>query len=148
MRPHLLVCPGCRSMTEDTVSVFTLEREGEFLACQCGRKYPIVDGVPIVGPDVRDQIAAVVERDLPPEVAAALVASGPDDAPYPRLLEHVSIYMDAHWGGGKDAQVDRIAALPRVPLAVELGCSAGRVVAELCARADHVVGVELNFGTI
>jgi SAM-dependent methyltransferase len=139
-------------MDASTISIFTLEREGELLACRCGRKYPIVDGVPIVGPEARDQVGAIVERDLAPEVAAALVASGPDDAPYPRLIEHVSIYLDAHWGEAYDRGakvfVDRITALPKVALAVELGCSAGRVVAALAARADHVVGVELNFGTV
>ena len=120
MRPDLLVCPGCRTATDDTISVFTLERDGEFLACQCGRKYPIVDGVPIVGVDVSAQRPQ---------------------------LEHVSIYMDAHWAGASPL-VDRIAALSRVSLAVELGCSVGRIVHELCARADHVVGLEMNVETI
>jgi SAM-dependent methyltransferase len=123
MRPHLLVCPGCRTATEDTISVFTLERDGDFLVCRCGRKYPIVEGVPIVGVDI-----------------SAQSAQGPQ-------LEHVSIYMDAHWAAGS-AFVDKIAALPHVPLAVELGCSAGRIVHELCARSDHVVGLEMNVGTI
>jgi SAM-dependent methyltransferase len=105
---------------------------------------------------LRSEIATVVERDLSPEVAALLVADGPDETHYARLLEHLSIYMDAHWGDraqppdGFAAQpvIEKLAGLPRVELAVELGCSAGRIVAELAVNADRVVGLELNFGTI
>ena len=169
MRPdHVPVCPGCRTLTGDRLDVRTLEQRGDLLACECGRRYPVVDGVPIVLADptayLRDEIATVVERDLPPDVAALLAAGGPDDAPYPRLLEHLSIYLDAHWGDraspppdgpaagplGLAAVVERIAAraADRVPLAVELGCSTGRIVAELARGADHVVGLDLHHGAV
>ncbi|MDB4954014.1 MAG: hypothetical protein JWO36_1583 [Myxococcales bacterium] len=156
-----LVCPGCRARTGDRLDVRTLDRAGDLLICACGRNYPIVDGVPIVMANpaafLRAEIATVVERDLPPEVAAALVEDGPDDASYPRFLEHLSIYMDAHWGDraepplasfGIAAIVDRIARLPRVDLAVELGCSVGRIVAELAVTADRVVGMDMQFGAV
>jgi len=175
-----LVCPGCRTRTGDRIDVRTLDRAGDLLICECGRRYPIIDEVPIVmahpAAYLRSEIATVVERDLAPEVCALLVADGPDEAHYPRLLEHLSIYMDAHWGdravapavapagaaagdragdraGPPDgfaaaALIERLAGLPRVELAVELGCSAGRIVAELAACADRVVGLELNFGAI
>lgn len=142
----------------------TLDRAGDLLVCGCGRRYPIIDEVPIVMANpagyLRSEIATVVERDLPPEIAALLVADGPDDMPYARLLEHLSIYMDAHWGDrGVDRTqppegfavqplIERIARLPRVELAVELGCNVGRIVAELAAGADRIVGLELNFGAI
>lgn len=162
----------------------TLDRAGDLLVCECGRRYPIIDEVPIVMANpaayLRSEIATVVERDLPPEVAALLVADGPDEAHYARLLEHLSIYMDAHWadravergvdrgvdrradrgvdrgvdraqppdGFALGALIDRLASLPRVELAVELGCSAGRVVAELAVNADRVVGVDINFGAV
>ena len=168
MRPdHVPVCPGCRTLTEGRLDVRTLERQGDVLACACGRRYPIVDGVPIVLADptayLRDEIATVVEAELAPDVAALLAAAGPDAAPYPRLLEHLSIYLDAHWGDRATpppdgpgaglavaALVERIAARAAQPveLAVELGCSTGRIVAELAAGAQHVVGLDLHPGAV
>lgn len=156
----LLVCPGCRTLSEGRLDVRTLDAAGELLVCACGRRYPIVDGVPIVMKDpsafLRAEIATVVERDLPPEVAAELVAGGPDDAPYARMLEHLSIYLDAHWGdratpppepGWALAPIlDRVASLPRVARAVELGCSVGRVLAAI--PADRVVGLDLHVGAL
>src|SRR6185503_17531397 len=110
---------------------------------------------------LQTELAAVVERDLPAEVVALLVAGGPDEAHYPRLIEHLSIYLDAHWGDravpppdgpgalfSSRALIAKIAerAAHRVDLAVELGCSTGRIVAELARGAESVVGVELSSG--
>ena len=161
------MCPGCRVRTDDRLDLRTLEPRGSVLVCECGRRYPVIDGVPIVMADpsgyLRAEIATVVERELPAEVVELLVAGGPDDAPYPRLVEHLSIYLDAHWGDraeplpdgpaagfGLAAIVDKIAerAGHRVELAVELGCSAGRIVAELAAGAGRVCGLDLSFGAV
>ncbi len=163
MALDLLVCPACRTFGPDRIDVKTLEPSGEdLLACECGRRYPIVDGVPIVMADpsgyLRAEMATVVERDMSPELAAALVEHGPDDAPYARMLEHLSIYLDAHWGdraepapGGPGGFalapfVERIATLPRVELAAELGCSVGRITAEL--PADHVMALDMHAGAV
>ncbi|HEU4734075.1 MAG TPA: methyltransferase domain-containing protein [Kofleriaceae bacterium] len=163
----LLVCPGCRTRTADRIDVRTLSPDGAVLACECGRRYPVVDGVPIVMADpssyLRAEMATVVERDLPAEVVELLIADGPDDAPYPRMIEHLSIYLDAHWGDRAEPPPDgpgagfaaraiaaRIAerAAHRVGLAVELGCSTGRIVAELALGADQVAGLDLHFGAV
>jgi SAM-dependent methyltransferase len=160
MTLDLLVCPGCRTLRGERLDVRTLERAGDVLACACGRRYPVIDGVALVMRDpsayVRGEIATIVERDLEPEVAALLVADGPDEAPYPRLLEHLSIYLDAHWGDRAEPAPEpgfalapfcaRIAALPRVGLAVELGCSVGRVLAEL--PAERAIGIDMHFGAL
>src|SRR5689334_18204281 len=166
--PHL-ICPGCRRQTDDALELRTVEPVAghDLLACECGRRYPVVDEIPILLADptgfLVNEISAVVERDLAPEVAAQLVETGPDDAPYPRLLEHLSIYLDAQWGDhaeprpdGLDptaarALIDVVAARARaapVADAVELGCSVGRFVAELAAGAERVVGVDLQFGAL
>ena len=169
----VLVCPGCRTRSEGRIDLRTLEPDanggdgGDILTCACGRRYPIVDGIPIVFADpaqlARGDLIGVVERDLPTEIAELLVEAGPDDLPYARLLEHLSIYLDAHWGdraappaGGPGAGLalhalaDRIAARAsaRVGLAVELGCSVGRVVAELARGAERVVGLDASFASL
>jgi len=138
--------------------VRTLERTGDLAVCSCGRRYPIVDGIPILcTPD----LMGVVERELPPEVTALLLADSREDAPYPHLADQLAIYLDAQWGDRADPPpdgvafgagelVDRIAAraTARVGLAVELGCSVGRVVAELAAGADHVVGLDIQLAAL
>jgi SAM-dependent methyltransferase len=156
----MIVCPGCRKLEGDRLELRTVEQDGDALACECGRRYPIVDGVPIVlgdpGGSLRGELAGVVEGDLSPETAALLVEHVGDDAPYARLLEHLSIYLDAHWGDraspppdpgfGARELAERIRALAPVGRAVELGCSVGRMVAEL--PAEHVVGLDLQFGAV
>jgi len=165
----ILVCPGCRTRTAERLDVRTLDRHGDVLACACGRRYPIIDGVPIVLGDPEgffmNEMTTVLERDLEPDVAALLVEHGTDDAPYARLLEHLSIYMDSQWGDratprpdgpgaatekGPGAVLAKLAerASHRVDLAVELGCSVGRGVAELARGAVHTVGLELHFGAL
>lgn len=154
---EILVCPGCRTATAERLDVRTLTRTNDILVCECGRRYPIVGDVPVVFAVPPDP-ASIIEHELAPDVAALLAAQGPDDAPYPRMLEHLSIYMDAHWGdraepadgyasGPLVAKLRDRASHP-VALAVELGCSAGRMLAELARGADHVVGVDLQHGVL
>ena len=134
----------------------------------CARRYPIVDGVALVIPDLsgwqRGELAGVVEGPLHPATEALLAQGGPDDEPWPRLIEHLSIYLDAHWGDraepppdgptevafGLRALAERVAARASQPVAsaVELGCSVGRVLALLANGAERVVGVDLHFGAL
>lgn len=160
MRLDLLVCPGCRALHGDRLDVRTLEARGEMLVCDCGRRYPIVDGIPIVlkdpGPYLRAEMATVVESEMSPMLSAQLVEAGPDDLPYNRLLEHLSIYLDAHWGDYASPRpdpgyalgrvIDRIKLRPYVGVAVELGCSVGRVLAHV--EAEHVIGIEMHVGAL
>ena len=117
--------------------------------------------VPDLGAFLRTEALKLVERDLSPETMGLLSSFGPDEEPYPQLVEHLSIYLDAHWGDlsqpppegpgpafGMAALVERLAALPPVARAVELGCSVGRGVRELARGAGLTVGVDLHFGVL
>jgi SAM-dependent methyltransferase/uncharacterized protein YbaR (Trm112 family) len=165
-----LICPACRARTERGRELHTLSpdggRDGAGLTCDnpaCRRRYAVVDGIPIVVGDAAEHLArwgtGVVERDLDPETQALLAAAGPDDAPYPKLIEHLSIYLDAHWGDralpppdgpgavfGMEALATRLAARASAPVerAVELGCGVGRGLHELARGADLTVGIDVQ----
>lgn len=178
-----LICPACRvrdaaGLHLATVSVTAVLRrapddpdeiEEGVLGCDnaaCGHSYPILAGVPVLtvdpaGPLRGSSGLAALAMDLSPEVAALLCASGPDDEALPRLHEHLSIYLDAHYGDradpppdgpaapfGMSAIVARLSSLPPTPRAVELGCGVGRGLFELAQQADLVVGVDLHFAAL
>ena len=75
------MCPGCRTRTAERLDLRTLEPRGDVLVCACGRRYPVVAGVPIVMADpsayLRAEAQAVVERDLPAEVVERPPRMGP-----------------------------------------------------------------------
>jgi SAM-dependent methyltransferase len=115
MASDLLVCLACRAISDGRIELRTLTRDGDELACECGQRYPIVDGVAVIGPEV---------------------APEGDDA-----LEHLSIYIDSHWVT-RGPLFERVAALPAVGSTVELGSSVGGVLAVL--PGERVVGIELG----
>jgi uncharacterized protein YbaR (Trm112 family)/SAM-dependent methyltransferase len=177
-----LICPACRARSERGLELYTLRLQDCFqqdgadeviegvLACDnpaCPARYPIIDGIPIVVADVaallRTEIVKLVERDLHPQTMALLAAGGPDNEPYPQLVEHLSIYLDAHWGDRATPPPDgpapafglaelaaRLSDRQQVPVAraVELGCSVGRGLAELARGATLTVGVDLHFAAL
>ena len=79
MVPDLLVCPVCRHVSDGRFDLRTLHRDGDGLACDCGQRYPIVDGVAMFQEVALDRDFVAGER---------FEAEGPDEAA--RTLEHGS----------------------------------------------------------
>lgn len=177
-----LICPACRRITERgrelwTLSVCTVVRTGASsddvvegsLRCDnasCQRRYPIVDGIPIVMLDAAAVLAGQPAAFFEPLSASTLslfLEGGTDDAPLARQLEHLSIYLDAHfgdrsqppacgpvagWGGAAlFSAVARLASRP-VGRAVELGCGVGRGLLALSGGAQFTLGVDMHLGAL
>src|SRR3954463_13033041 len=106
-----LICPVCRHRSERGREMHTLSLarvhtrgpgdeiiEGALVCDQegCRRRFPIIDGVPIVVRDLaaylENALPSVIERDLHAETAALLAYGGPDEAPFTHSLDHLSIY--------------------------------------------------------
>jgi len=122
MASDLLVCLACRSVSDGRIDLRTLARQDDELLCECGQRYPVIDGVPVVVPHPED---VAVETDPPVN----------------EVLAHLSIYLDSHWGS-RGPLFERVAALPPVGSTVELGCSVGGVLAVL--PGQRLVGIELG----
>lgn len=183
-----LCCPACRTRDEAGWRVFTVAltatlqvapgavgEAGEvlqgLLTCQnpaCARVYPIVDGIPLLVSD----LAGLLRAELPTlgaldaldlALLQELALCGTDQDALPALLEHLSVYLDAHYGDraepppdgvgaalGMGALCERLAARAthQVARAVELGCSVGRGVATLAGGAALTVGVDLRLAAL
>jgi SAM-dependent methyltransferase/uncharacterized protein YbaR (Trm112 family) len=172
------ICPRCRRLgTTAELTILVIEAEADediesgILACQaCGAEYPILDGLPIIVPDVRryvqDNLFYLLARtDLPPAVESLIGdAAGPGSG-LESIRQHVSSYVWDHWadrdpsGPGPvpdgtvpgaivrtlSAGLDMTGtAIPDGPL-LDVGCAAGRTVAELAERTGRMVlGIDIS----
>lgn len=172
------VCPACRMAGQSSalaVSTVEAERGDDVLAgiigCDgCDAEYPIVDGLPVILPDVRryvqDNLFYLMARDdLPPAIESLLGdAAGPGSG-LDSIRQHVSSYAWDHWGdldpretgpaagGGQPGSVARALAaglemlgdtMPDGPI-LDFGCGAGRSVAELAGRTGRIVlGIDVS----
>lgn len=171
------VCPLCRRQGLDhALSIAVIERESRddiaagILQCTaCGAEYPVIDGLPILVPDVRQFVQQnlfylLARDDLTPAVESLLGdAAGPGSA-LDSIRQHVSSYMWDHWGdldpqgfgpvpgdaapGGVtrvlDAGMALAGDLPAGPL-LDIGCGAGRTVAELARRTGRMtLGIDIS----
>lgn len=172
------VCPGCHARGVSSVlglSVIEDERQGDILAgilgcADCGAEYPIIDGLPIIVPDVRryvhDNLFYIMARtDLTPAVESLLGdASGPGSG-MDSIRQHVSSYVWDHWadhdpqergpaaGGALPGGVARAVIsglemmahdIPAGPV-LDIGCGAGRSTVEIAQRTGrHVLGIDIS----
>jgi SAM-dependent methyltransferase len=172
------VCPNCRARGESPpLRLTTVEEEqgddviSGIVGCgACGAEYPVIDGLPILVPDVRryvqDNLFYLLARtDLTPAVESLIGdASGPGSM-FESARQHLSSYVWDHWGefdpeegppacGGTrpgavaralDAAMAMVGDdLPEGPV-LDIGCGAGRSVREIATRHERmVVGIDLS----
>ncbi len=77
----LLVCPRCRHVDgAGDLHLATLRPRGHVLACPCGARYPLVDGIPIVLADVaawaETEGLEALRRDVDDEILELLAPGG------------------------------------------------------------------------
>lgn len=172
------LCLHCRSQGKDSpVAIAVVEAESDdditsgILSCgSCGAEYPIIDGMPILLPEVRryvhDNLFYLLARsDLTPALEGLIGdAAGPGSG-LDSIRQHVSSYVWDHWGdrdptdaalapgGAKPGGVARnlhaglemiSTTLPEGPI-LDIGCGAGRTVVELAERTGRdVLGIDLS----
>lgn len=154
-RPELPGHPSHRLRLDKAEKVrgeFILEGE---LACgneRCGRRFPIIGGVPFI---LRD--AAALER-----VSGQARGSPPPSSAHPSTDSLLPTYIDAHYEGECRPPIIYPGSLsnaifwqamknmiemagPHQGLAIDLGCAAGRFSFELAASFERVVGIDTHY---
>ena len=145
-------------------------REG-LLHCgcdDCRLEFPIIDGVPIIVPDVRGYIANNINQihrraGLSDEIEGLLGDALGPGSDLDQTRQHLSIYCWGHYGDLDPAEqpddkpgsivhcLTQGFSLPIDPAApaLDLGCSVGRTTFELAQRIDGLaLGIDLNFAML
>ncbi len=169
------LCPRCRAAPLG-LGVVELARGEDILAgtleCPaegCRQEYPILDGIPVLVPDVAGWVAnnlwhVTARDDLPPRLETLIGdAAGPGSA-FDTTRYHLGSYGHDHWGAFDPAEtdpqappgavarclaagLDLLGDLPAGP-ALDIGCAVGRTSFELARRGGLVLGVDLNFAML
>jgi SAM-dependent methyltransferase/uncharacterized protein YbaR (Trm112 family) len=172
------VCPACRTAGQAHALVINLievesagDIEAGILGCpHCGTEFPIIDGLPIIVPDVRryiqDNSFYLLTRDNLTPALESLIgdAAGPNTA-VDSVRQHLSSYAWDHWAShdpqeshqAEDPKSGAIARTVERALAMrprdlsdgdvlDLGCGGGRSVVELALQTGRkVLGIDISF---
>ncbi len=138
---------------------------------QCMGEYPIIDGIPIIVPDLRNYVSQniipIVSRSDFSEITESLLGDccGPGSA-FDSYRQHLSTYTFDHYGDLDPAEPKDSPVLPGSVLellergfshidervngpAIDLGCAVGRTSFELAKSVDDLIlGVDLNFAML
>jgi len=179
------ICPYCRRGSNEGVVQASLKldhifkRAGDFIlegffVCSnsdCGCKYPILNGVPIILKDIKGwwhsekSNLSVVASNAPEMREYCAGLSHRDSSSYTeRSL--ISSYMDLHYGtfGGLtspfiswiDSQKfwEKVVGIAKPQVgqiyhhSLDLGCSVGRNTFELAIFSELAIGIDLKFSTV
>ncbi len=174
------ICPACRDGgTQAALGLASIDREAEgdvedgVLSCTgCGAEFPILDGLPILVPDLRrfvaDNLFYLSSRTELTGTAGRVLgdAAGPGSG-LDAMRQHLSTYGWDHWcdldpasadepvpGGARAGGVARLVAAalsmaqagPAAGPALDLGCGAGRSTLEIANRTGRLtLGIDVSF---
>jgi len=122
-----LVCPACRRFVNGALVSRSLEEADGLLACACGARYPVVDGVPIVFRDVDGWLAgegaeALRRADLPDAVTRRILAGA--GGALARNTSLVDVYERSRRGPLQDWLRAEVGALKGAVLEIGAGLGA------------------------
>ncbi|OYX88165.1 MAG: hypothetical protein B7Y84_09430 [Azorhizobium sp. 32-67-21] len=167
------LCPACRARGQDRPLTLVAEAGTDsditagVLVCRdgCEQAFPIIDGIPILMPDLAGWLASnlhlVQQSDIAGAAAEAVVGAlaGPDSA-FNIVRQQQSTYGHSHYGDLADGSacldvpggaVSLLHAglgpgpLPPGPV-LDIGCAVGGGVFGLCAMTDGpVLGIDVNW---
>lgn len=172
------VCPRCRrdsgalialEVVHETPNAETAGGRIEILACPahgCRQEYPVIDGMPVLVPDVRGWVQAnehdiLARRDLSDELGSLLGDCLDPAGPHNVTRHNVSAYAASHFGTGEDkagqgtihevlsTAVAMAGPLPPGPV-LDLGCAVGGTSFHLAGALEGrlVLGMDLGFGLL